>query len=249
MKLFAKNYLIRIFIKFNDLKRFKRHIQNNALDDEIVEYLIKEQKIEFLREYVVYHALKEEQIDKIFSPEGVTPLMLAMAKVLDLTPEQQKRLIGRKNALLLESYLFPKGTFDINRRFKNEAETLYVAVMAEMNSSVGIEVYKTYVDNHYRRMLTMEVIEIVLEYPESFASKYLLQRAKLKKEYEGFFVENAPKELLAHYLEYNDLNQEYAQEILLRRDFELTAFHQERYGLRQGVQRLFFEERQWRKGK
>ena len=243
------NFMIRIYAKFNNLKRFKRHIQNNALDDEVVDYLIKEQKIDFLKEYAVYHPLKEEHINKIFDAPDVTPLMLAMAKVLELTAEQQIKLIGKKNSMLLESYLFPKGTFDLNRRFKNEAETEYVAVMAEVNSQVGIEVYKTYVDNHYRRMLTMDVIEIIIEYPESFASKYLLERAKLKKEYEGFFVENAPRDLLAHYLEYNDLNQEYAQEILLRRDFELTAFHQERYGLRQNVQRTFFEERQWRKGK
>lgn len=240
------NSLIMIFIKFNNLKKFKEHIQNNALDDEIVNYLIKEQKIEFLKEYVVYHPLSEEQIKKIFASPDVTPLMLAMARVLDLTPEQQKVIISKKNAMLFEAYLFPQGIFDLNRRFKNDAETLFVATMTEINSQVGIEAYRTYVDNHYRRMLTMEVLEIIIEYPESYAAKYLLQRAKLKKEYEGFFVENAPRELLAHYLEYNDLNQEYAQEILLQRDFELTKFHQEKYGLRQGVQKDYFEQRRYR---
>ena len=243
------NFMIMIAIKCNHLKRFKEYIQNNALDDEVIDYLIAEQKIEFLKEYAMYHTLKEDQIRKIFSPSDVSPLMLAMARVLTLGEEEQKLLIAKKNAMLFEAYLFPKGIFEITRRFKNEAETLFVATMAEMDSHKCTEAYKTYVDNHYRRMLTMEVIEIIIEYPKSYASTYLLQRAKLKKEYEGFFVENAPRELLAHYLEYNDLNQEYAQEILLRRDFELASFHQEKYGLRQGVQRVFFEERQWRKGK
>lgn len=243
------NYILMSYIKFNNLKKFKEHIQNNALDDEIVNYMIRGEKIEFLKEYVIYHPLSEEQIKQIFSSADVTPLMLAMARVLDLSSEQQTVLISKKNAMLIEAYLFPKGMFEPSRRFKNEAETLYVEVMAEMNNHIGIEAYKTYVDNHYRRMLSMDVIEIIIEHPDSYAAKYLLQRAKLKKEYEGFFVENAPRELIAHYLEYNDLNQEYSQEILLRRDFELTAFHQERYGLRQNVQRLFFEERQYRKGK
>lgn len=231
-------------LRKNDLTKFKESVLNTTLSDNDVNLLIEEERGEFLKEYAQYHQLNDEQIERIFAPNEVTPFMIEMAKVLsNLNEKQQIMLLEKRNSFLFASYLMPNWIFDTNRRFKGKAEELYIQIMADTTTNVGVETFIAYVDNNYRRMLTREVLDIVLEYPDSNAIRYMLRRAKLKKEYEGHFIEKAPDRLLKHYLDYHEINQEYAQLILIDRDFQLAQMHLENYGLRPQAQKTFYARR------
>ena len=164
-KIFLQEILIKVF---GNTWLFAWWIKKHRLDDHIVDFLIRE-KFNLLEKYARRHQLSSYQITDILSDladvddEYTQAFIRELLKNNTLNREQEQLLVSKNDVLFLESYLTPNGYFDASRRFHEVAEHNYILGMAEAKNMTGIEVFKAYVDNTCRDMMTDELLaELIL---------------------------------------------------------------------------------------
>lgn len=240
-KIFLQEILIKIF---GNTWLFAWWIKKHRLDDRIVDLLIRE-KFNLLEKYARRHQLSSYQITDILSDladvddEYTQAFIRELLKNNTLNREQEQLLVSKNDVLFLESYLTPNGYFDASRRFHEVAEHNYILGMAEAKNMTGIEVFKAYVDNTFRDMMTDELLAELILLPESFAVRYVLQKARLSKEQEDFLVDKAPEKLIKIYIGEKELASDAAQLQLVEKHFELARLYFEKYGLRSKAQQTY----------
>lgn len=226
------------------LKKFSNFVMENVLDDEALQIIVKENKIDFFREYLKHQELTNEQITKILSQDKVTPIMLWLVRLVKkFNAKQQMLIVKKQNAMLFEAYLYPDGLFDIKRRFYDEVEYHYIENMVKITETdkyVGWEVFKAYVDNNYGRMIRSDVILLLVKYPNSYATRYILHRGKIRKDFEVLFIENASEDLLDFYLEERQFTTDKGQKALIQKSMKLAQKHLDKYGFCPYVHDMFF---------
>lgn len=228
------------------LKKFSNFVKENTLSDEALNIIVQNENVDFLREYLKYQELTTSQITKILSQNGVNVIMKELVRLVKKFNERQQLLIvNKRNALLTEAYLFPDGFFDIKRRFYDAVEYRYIEIMAQTNKLVGLEAFKAYVDNNYGRMIRSDVILLLIKYPDSYATRYILHRGKIRKEFEVLFIENASVDLIKYYLEEKQFSTDKGQLALIQKSMELAQIHQSRYGFYPRVHEIFFKKKHY----
>ena len=229
-------------VRCGNIKKFSNFIKENSLDDEALNIIVKDQNVEFFREYLKHHDLTNEQITQILSEKGVTLIMMELVRLVKkFNARQQFLIVNKQNAMLTEAYLFPDGFFDIKRRFYDEVETRYIETMAQANKLVGLETFKAYVDNNYGRMIRSEVVLLLVKYPNSYATRYILHSGKIRKEFEALFIDNASVELIKYYLEERQFCTDKGQMALIQKSMELAEIHQRKYGFFPNIHEKFFK--------
>jgi len=220
------------------------YVKKHRLDDDIVNSLIREEADKFLLHYVQFHTLSTSQITEILQRDKVGELMLAIARKNILTPKQQEILVEKNNVLLLEAYLCPQGYFDSNRRFKTFPEYLFIYKMVKSEKLIGAELFKTYVDNTYKTLLTEDIVNLLIENENTWACKYIFHRARLKREWEEDFVLKASDDLLISYMNEHEFGSDAAHLALVQQKFALAQVYYQKYRLRPKAQQLYHEIRQ-----
>lgn len=238
-----KKLFQEMLLKAGDTTLFK-YIENHRLEDEIVTNLIREEKDEILLKYIKIHSLNENQITEILYRDNVDELMLAVVRQYTMTPKQQEIIVEKGNVLLLEAYLCPKGFFDSNRRFATLPEYKFIYGMIKSDKLTGVEIFKAYVDNVYRTLLTEDLIDLLIANENSFATKYIFSRARLKKEWEGAFVEKASETMLKNYLDAHEFATDAAQTALIRKNYPLARVYYDKYKFRPNPLKLYHDLRQ-----
>lgn len=221
-----------------------KYVKNHRLDGDIVTTLIREKKDDILLEYIKIHLLDEAQVTEILYRDKVDELMLAVAKQYVMTPEQQEIIVEKKNVLLWETYLCPKGFFDKNRRFASLPEYKFIYGMVKSEKLIGLEVFKTYVDSCYRSLLTPSLIDLFIANENSYATRYIFSRARLKRDWEEDFVEKANVTLLKCYIDVHELATDDAQIALIRKDYALARVYYDKYKFRTAPAKLYHDLRQ-----
>jgi len=221
---------------------FKKLIEHQRLEDIVVDKLIFEKKEEYLLEYIKKWPLSTYQITEILNGEE-NLLMIETLKNNVLNQEQQTVLVSKNNALLLERYLMPNGFFEIARRFKTIPEYMFIKGLAKSKKSAGYEVFKTYIDNTCRDVLSNELLEALLEMEESTLVHYIFYRVVLKKDQEMIFVKKADTNLIKTYISGHQLYSDSAQYQLLEKSFELAELHFQLYGLQSKAQQTYHKLR------
>ena len=215
------------------------------LDYRITKDFLIREKFNLLEKYARRHQLSSYQITDILSDladvddEYTQAFIRELLKNNTLNREQEQLLVSKNDVLFLESYLTPNGYFDASRRFHEVAEHNYILGMAEAKNMTGIEVFKAYVDNTCRDMMTDELLAELILLPESFAVRYVLQKARLSKEQEDFLVDKAPEKLIKIYIGEKELASDAAQLQLVGKHFELARLYFEKYGLRSKAQQTY----------
>lgn len=210
-------------IKYGSYPQFINYVSKNSLHDDVVTDLIKGQREDLLCSYIEYQQLSESQISQILSaPAGL--LLMAVLKRYHLSSEQQQQLIKLNNVLLLEAYLMPEDVFDISRRFDRQAERLYINSMIKNEKLVGVELFKSYVHNTFRDIVTYEVLDDLLAH-DTWITRYLLKRGFMDREMEEYMVEHAPLNLLEMIVRERSLRFDTAQILLTDRNFDLAKEH------------------------
>lgn len=220
---------------------FKKYVYKHRLEEVVVRKLVRQNKEDRLLVYIKRHALSSDIITEILSGED-GKLMQEVLKRYSLDETQQEILVEKNNALLLENYLCPDGYFNISRRFKKTVERQFILSIVMAEKMVGLEVFKTYVDNTARDLLE-DVLFEALAAKDTFVSRYVLMKCRLTKEQEEYLVANAPQGLLEEYFNEKQLASDVAQLKLVERDFELAKSYFNRYGLRSKAQQTFHELR------
>lgn len=239
---------MRIFFQKNLVKRggsfLFGYVKNHRLEDEVVNFLISEERDDILQHYVKYHTLSTDQITEVLFRETVGDLMLEVVRINILTPKQQELIIEKKNVLLLEAYLSPKGFFDCSRRFNTLPEYLFIYNMIKSDKLTGVELFKTYVDNCYRTLLTEDLIDLLIQNETAFATKYIFRRAKLRREWEADFVKRASETMLKIYIEEHEFGSDAGQLELIQKSDELAKIYYEKHKFRPAAQSVYFNTRQ-----
>ena len=214
-------------------------------NEEMVDYAI-DNKLEIeVFDQASQKKLTEEQITKILQTHEGEPTQ-ELVKNYELTEAQQIILCSKKNTLLIENYLAPTGYLE--RALCPEAEFIYVETMINKTSNIGIEMFKTYVDNNKKTILTDELLKIALEKissskEEAIAAKYLIQRAYFTEAQEVYLLEHSTFEMMEEYLAIKQIYQEESQIRLVEKFYELAKIHQEDYGLRPKALQLYRSKR------
>ena len=221
----------------------EKYVKKNRLKDEIVDRLIENRKDDFLLRYIKIHTLSGNQITRILNRDGIDELMMEVVRINHLTPEQQKCLVAKNNIILTEAYLCPKGFFQEDRRFNTLAEYLFINSIINSEKLIGTEVFKTYVDNCYRTLLTEDLITLLMANETSFATKYIFLKSRLKREWEKMFIETAPESLIKYYIDKHEFIQDASQLLLVTKYFSLAQIYYEKYKLRSQAQQLYHELR------
>ena len=240
----------KLLIKFMGFGLFVRYVRKHRLADEIVDYLIREKRIQLLMEYTKYNQLSSYQITAILDDFGDEEDMNTMKFVQNLlrnnilNEEQQKMMVSKNDVLFLESYLSPNGYYDNTRRLKRVPEYGYIRSMVQSKKTVGIELYKAYIDNNARDIMTDDLMDFLVEQStESFAVRYLVQKAKMSKEQEEKLMEKGSAALIELRTQTNELISDISQQQLVNKYFELAEKHFEKYGLRSKAQQEFYARR------
>ncbi len=242
----AKKKFQEILVKFGGTWPLN-YVKTHRLDDDIINSLIRENtddSDEFLLHYVQYHTLSTDQITEILQRDKVGELMLSVARKYILTPKQQEILIEKNNVLLWEAYLCPKGFFDSNRRFKTLPEYMFIYNMVKSEKLIGAEIFKTYVDNTYKTLLTEDVVKLLIENENTWACKYIFHRAKLKREWEENFIFTASDEMLRSYFNEHEFGSDAGQLALVQQKFALAQAYSRKYKFRPKAQQIYYEIRQ-----
>ena len=209
--------------------------------EEIADIAIQNEDEVKVLKLVKSKTLTEAQITKIiqnFEGEPTSELLTNY----ELTETQQIALCSKKNTLLIESYLAPIGYLE--RKLCPEAEFIYVEAMINKVSNIGIEMFKTYVDNNKKTILTDELLKLALESKEeNLAAKYLIQRAYFTEAQEVYLLENSSFEVVEDYLASKPIYHENSQIILVEKFYELAKNHQEEHGLRPKALLLYRSKR------
>lgn len=240
----------KLLVRFMGFGLFVRYVRKHRLNDEIVDYLIREKKIPLLMEYIKYNQLSSYQITNIlecFGDEQELNTMKLVQSILRnniLNEEQQNLMVSKNDVLFLESYLSPNGYYESARRFKRIPEYGYIQGMVKSNKTVGIELFKAYIDNNARDIMTDDLLNFLLEQStDSFAVRYLIQKVKLSKEQEETLLEKAPASMVALRIKANELISDLSQQMLVKNHFELAEKYFEKYGLRSKAQQEFYARR------
>ncbi|MBR5598732.1 MAG: hypothetical protein IKW39_01690 [Alphaproteobacteria bacterium] len=215
---------------------------------EMIDYAIKNNLENRIMDCIKAQKLSPEQVTEILKNNEGNPVQEILLSNYELNEEQQLVLFERKNSLLIETYLAPHGYLEPKRTLSKKAEFVYVETMINKNSNVGIEMFKAYVDNKKREILTKELLEIAMakiasSNEECVAAKYLLKKAYLSEEDEIYLVENASKELIEEYISVKQLYYESSQKLLIEKFYEIGKTHQEVYGFWPKAMQVFRAKR------
>ncbi len=236
-------------VKYAGAWQFKKYVEKNRLEDNIVNSLIREHRDEYLLFYMKQHSLSTSQISEILMRDKVDEVMLAAVRAYTLTNRQQETLVEKNNALLLEAYLSPKGFFETSRRFSTLAEYKFIYGMVKSQKLTGAEIFKTYVDNFYRTLLTDDLVKLLIENENTYPAKYILHRAKLKREWEEMFVNTASEDMIKDYINDHDFGLDASQMALIEKHFPLARIYYDKYKFRPVPQQLYHERRQEEAGR
>lgn len=239
-----KEFVQEILVKYCGIQLFRNYVSQNRLEEDVVARLIFNNMFEHLLIYMDYHLLSDKHVQTILQYDTVNAVMLSAVKKYTLDPKQQLTLVQKNNVLLLEAYLSPNGIFDINRRFGTLPEYYFIYGMVKSDKMIGVEIFKTYVDNTYRTLITEELIQLLAQNESAFATRYILQKVRIKKELEELFVSLASDELIRYYINEHELGSDQAQILLVQEHFELAQLHFNKYKLRAKAQKLYHEKRQ-----
>lgn len=220
------------------------YVKKHRLEDDVVNSLIREKKDEFLLHYVQIHSLSTDQITEILQRDEVDELMLAVVRLYVLTSQQQEILIKKNNALLWEAYLCPKGFFVGNRRFATLPEYLFIYKVVKSEKPTGVELFKIYVDNTYKTLLTEDVVNLLIENENTWACKYIFHRARLRKEWEKDFILKVSDNMLKSYMNEHEFYSDDAQLTLVQQKFALAQSYYQNYGFRSKARQLYHDIRQ-----
>ncbi len=241
--MYLKQKFQKILVKYGGNWLFKKYVLHHRLDDNVVSWLIANHKEAYLLFYMTLHLLSTQHITGILQSDVVNAVMLAAVKKQKLNVDQEVMLVQKNNVLLLEAYLCPNGFFDTERRFNPLPEYLFIYSMVKSEKLTGVEIFKTYVDNNYRSLLTDDLILLLVENEKSFATSYILQKTRLRKEQEELFIQKASGTLLRNYINEHEIGSDQAQILLVKNHFELAQLHFNKYKLRQKAQQLYHEMR------
>lgn len=240
----------KLLVKFMGFGLFVRYVRKHRLADEIVDYLIREKKIQLLMEYTKYNQLSSYQITNILEDYGDEEDMKTIKFVQSilrnniLNEEQQNLMVSKNDVLFLESYLSPNGYYDSSRRLKRVPEYGYIQGMVHSKKTIGIELYKAYIDNNARDIMTDDLLDFLVEQStESIAVRYLVQKAKMSKEQEEKLLDKGSAAMIELRIQSNELISDTSQQLLVNKYFELAEKHFEKYGLRSKAQQEFYARR------
>ncbi len=237
-----KKIFQKVLVKIGGKVLFK-YIENHRLVDEIVTDMIREKKDDFLLQYIKYHTLSTNQITEILLRDEVDELMLAVVKLYKLTTNQQEYLIEKGSVLLLEAYLSPKGFFDTERRFNTVPEYKFIYGIAKSEKLTGFEIFKAYVDNFYRSLLSKDLVDFLVKNENSFATKYIFSKAKLRKEWEEDFIIASSENMLEYYIGHHEFALDTSQLKLVEKSLPLAKVYYDKYKFRPMANQLYHEQR------
>lgn len=220
------------------------YVEKHRLNDDVVYSLIRENADDLLLHYIKFYTLSTDQITEILLRDNVGELMLSVARRNLLTPKQQEIIVAKNNVLLFEAYLSPGGFFDVRRRFNTLPEYQFIYNIIKSEKLIGVEVFKTYVDNCYRTILSEDIVNLLIENENTFATQYIFHRARLKKEWEEDFIAKASPELLKRYIDEHEFGSDAAQLALVQQNYPLAQVYYDKYRLRAKAQQLYHEIRQ-----
>lgn len=220
-----------------------KYVEKKGLDDTVVNKLINTKKDDFLLHYIKFHTLSASQITMILNRDGIDELMLEVVRINTLSSKQQELLVAKKHVLLFEAYLSPKGYFDERRRFQTLPEYMFIYGILHSEKLICVEVFKTYVDNCFRTLLTPDLIELLIANETSFVTQYIFSKSRVKKEWEKMFVEMASEDLLRSYISKHEFALDATQLQLVNKSFSLAQLYYEKYKLRSQAQQLYHELR------
>lgn len=216
--------------------------KNSPLLDETIDVLIDKKEENYLLSYIKVHKLSSKHITKILQSERESDLIQAILRIYVLDETQQQILAEKNNVILMETYLSPQGFWEPQRALSPKAEFTYLSMMIKSRSMMGIELFKIYVDNQRKTIMTDDILTLCLQ-NDCFASRYLLKRAYLSDTQEEYLINNASFELLSEYVENKQFYQEQAQILLVEKYYSLAKIHQEEYGLRPKAQVQYQQKR------
>lgn len=231
-------------VKYAGAWQFKKYVEKNRLEDSVVNDLIREPRDEYLLIYMKQHTLSADQISEILMREKVGEVMLAVARAYTLTNRQQETLVEKNNAILLEAYLCPKGFFEPARRLSTLAEYKFIYGMVKSTKLTGAEIFKTYVDNFYRTLLTEDLVEFLIKNENTYPTKYILHKAKLKREWEEMFVKTASEDMVKDYIYDHEFGMDASQIELINKYPSLAKIYYDKYKFRPLPQQLYHKRRQ-----
>lgn len=241
----SKNFFQKILVKYGNFHSFKQYITRQRLDDCYVDYMIQENKVEFLTEYIRHHMLSSYQVTNVLhnmadKPDEKTQnLVQQLLRSVRLTAEQEQFIVSKNDVLYLEAYLSPKGYFEPERRFGRIAEYHYIRSMIKTDSKVGLEIFKSYVANCAKDLLTDELLKMLMENPDSQAAIYVLQKARISREQEDYFITHAEKEQIVRLIKARSLFHDSAQLLLIQNHYDLAENYFKQHGLRSQAQQLY----------
>ena len=231
METFVKKIIQLLIYLFTLGNWGKAYLEKNRFDDAFVNRLIKsKKKRKMLKVYVKNHPLNDEQISQILQMKGEISLKQDVLRKNVLQEKEQELLVSNNNVLLLDAYLCPDGYYLKERAFSLKAEFLFLSSLIEKNNLMGFEIFKTYIANNVERVLTMELLNIIVGCDNQL-SRHILLKARLSREQEEFLVGQASNEMLEFYVRNCRLGSETAQHMLVDKNFELASIHFQRYGL------------------
>ncbi len=231
--------------------------KKSPLNDKVVDSLIKADKSlkegkkskklarkrVILFDYIAKYRLKPYQVTNILKEAHSKELIQKIVRNYELSEEQETLLLSlENNILLLETYLAPDGYLDPNKKLSLKAEEQYVISMLTSHAKIGLELFKTYVDNTKRTILTDNILKTAIE-NDCFASRYLLNRAFFNEEQELYLVETLDEEGIEDYIELKQLYYEKSQALLVEKYFTLAKLHHAKYGFRPKVMPDFREKK------
>jgi hypothetical protein len=225
-------------IEKNQVRKMLNHVSVNELKPSEVSMLVKRDTESILLEYIKIHKLKPYQVTNILKGEYESNLVQEILRTYELNEEQEEILAAKNNILLLENYLSPKGYLDPEKRLSPKVEKIYIINMLKRQNNIGLELFKTYVDNNKKTILTDEILKEALE-RDCIASRYLLLKSYLTEEQEEYLLLNASQERIEDYIAKKQLYSEKAQILLVEKYFSLAKLHHEDHGLRPKVQQLY----------
>ncbi len=238
-----KERIQEILINYCGIKLFRSYVAKRRLEEDVVSRLILNHMYEHLIIYMSYHLLSSRHIQSILMDASVNEAMLTAVRKYTLAEKQQLTLVQKNNVLLLEAYLCPNGIFDAERRFQTQPEYYFIYGMVKSEKLIGTEIFKTYVDNCFRTLLTENLLRLLVQNENAFATRYILQKVRIKKEMEELFIRLASDELIRYYINEHELGSDQAQLLLVQEHFELAKLHFNKYKLRMKPQQLYHEMR------
>lgn len=226
------------------------YVSKHRLEDVIVDVLINDYRVKILSGYIKKHSLSSYQITNIlelWKDKEAIELQKFIAEVLKLyalNKKQQQILVSINDAGFFESYLSPKGFFDVSRRFWPVAEAAYIIKTIQSGKLTGFEIFKVYVDNNAEDLMTDDLLAELLKHPDNLAVRHILQKVRLTKEQEEAVIATAPENLVEYFISVRELASDQAQLLLVEKYYRLSQRYQQLYnGLRSQAQQLYHQMR------